>query len=280
MTARRTALLLAGAWLCAAPARAQRCAGLRGGRVAVIGGTYAAGWALAAAFHPREWWQGHPGAFTLNWSEGPSPAVGQDYLLHVAASYQASQAAALAWEWACVAPGAAAWLGAATAFAVGLPKKVVDGFHPTGFEVAKNLANGAGALLPVVHRTWPASRAVTLKGFYFPSAEYRNRAGGEPTSPLSDYGGQRYFLSVNPARQGVGVAWWPKWLGLAVGHSTTQRMTDPPARHIWFATLDLEFRGLPVRAAWWRPVAALLDQIHVPALGVRLMDGRVSVGVF
>lgn len=280
MSWRRAALALGAASLAAAAARAQPCEGVRRGRVAVIGGTYVAGWALAAAFHPREWWQGAPGAFRLNWAEGPSPAVGQDYLLHVAATYELSQAAALAWEWACVPRGTAVWLGAATAFAVGLPKKVVDGFHKTGFEVAKNLANGVGALLPVVHEKWPATRAVTLKGFYLPSAEYWNRGAGEPTTPLSDYGGQRYFLSVNPTRGGAAVAWWPKWLGLAVGHSTTQRMTDPPARHIWYAALDLEFRGLPVRAAWWRPVAAVLDQIHVPAPGVRLMDGRVSLGVF
>jgi hypothetical protein len=253
---------------------------VRGGRVAAIGGTYVAGWALAAAFHPREWWQGDPGAFRFNWSAGPSPAAGQDYLLHVAATYQLSQAATLAWEWACVPRGTAVWLGAATAFAVGLPKKVVDGFHHTGFEVAKNLANGVGALLPVVHATWPATRAVALKGFYFPSAEFRNRGTGEPTTPLSDYAGQRYFLSLNAARGGRALAWWPKWLGVAVGHSATPWITEPPVRHVWYATLDLEFRGLPLRAGWWRPVAAVLDQVHMPAPGVRLRDGRVSLGVF
>ena len=156
---RGAALTLSVAALSVSAARAQSCEGVRGGRVAAIGGTNVAGWALAAAFHPREWWQGDPGTFRFNWSAGPSPAVGQDYLLHVAATYQVSQAAALAWEWACVPRGTAVWLGAATAFAVGLPKKVVDGFHHTGFEVAKNLANGVGALLPVVQQTWPATRA-------------------------------------------------------------------------------------------------------------------------
>jgi len=38
--------------------------------------------------------------------------------------------------------------------------------------------------------------------------------------------------------------------------------------------------GRPGRARWWRPVAAVLEQVHVPAPGVRLMDGRVSLGVF
>ena len=280
MTVRAPILVLAIAAIFAPRVAAQRCEGVRDARVAAIAGTYVGGWALAAAFHPAEWWKGRPGAFRLNWVAGASPSAGQDYLLHVGATYEASQAAALAWEWACVSPATAVWLGAATAFAVGLPKKVVDGFHDPGFEVAKNVANAVGAVLPVVHRRWPATRTVTLKGWYFPSREYLNRGGGEPTNPLSDYAGQRFYLSVNPARGGLAALRWPRWLGVAVGHSTTPWITDPPARHVWFAALDLELRGLPVRARWWRSVATVLDQVHFPAPGVRVRDGRVAVGVF
>ena len=81
--------------------------------MAAIGGTYVGGWALAAAFHPAEWWKGRPDAFRLNRVAGASPSAGQDYLLLVGATYEASQAAALAWEWDCVSPGTAVWLGAA-----------------------------------------------------------------------------------------------------------------------------------------------------------------------
>jgi dolichol-phosphate mannosyltransferase len=271
------ALLVLGA----APLAGQPCRGIRAGRAAAIGGVYVAGEALAAAVHPSDWWPGPPGSFRVNWAAaGGSPAVGQDVLLHVGGSYEASQAAALAWRWACASPMTAAWLGAATAFAVGLPKKVVDGFHSTGFEVEKNLANAVGSLLPVVHEGWPASRAVALKFWYWPSAEFRARpAGGEPNL-LDDYTGQRYWVSLNPARAGAGAGWWPRWLGVAVGHSTTPWVTEPPAQHVWYLALDLEFRGLPVRAPWWPALAAVLDQVHVPAPGLRLERGQVSVGFF
>lgn len=273
------ALALVG--LAARPALAQECERVRRGRVGLIAGAYVGGWAAAAALHPAEWWKGSPRAFRLNWSNGASPSAGQDYLLHVGTTYALSQAAAQAWQWACVPPGTAVWLGAATAFAAGLPKKIVDGFHDSGFEVAKNLANAVGAALPVVHARWPASRTVALKGFYWPSAEFRERApGAEPTTPLSDYAGQRTFASINPARGGVGPARWPRWLGVAVGHSTTPWVSDGPATHVWYVTLDMEWRGLPVRAGWWRPVAALLDQVHVPAPGVRVQRGRLALGVF
>lgn len=275
------ALAVAAVALAAGSLSAQECSTIRGGRAAVIAGTYVAGEALAAAFHPSDWWQGPVGSFRLSWvNDGGSPAAGQDYLLHVMASYEASQAAALAWERACAPPMTAAWLGAATAFAVGLPKKIVDGFHSTGFETAKNLANAVGALLPVVHTRWPATRAVSLKGWYWPSVEFRHRnAAGEPNL-LSDYSGQRYYLSINPARGGVGPAWWPRWLGVAVGHSTPAWVTQFPAQHEWYAALDLELRGLPVRASWWPKVAAVLDQVHFPLPGVRLRGGAVSVGLF
>jgi hypothetical protein len=263
------------------PLPAQECQGMRGDRAAAIAATYVAGEAAAAAFHPSDWWQGPPGAFRLSWANaGGSPAAGQDYMLHITASYQASQVAALAWEWACTPPMTAAWLGAATAFAIGLPKKIVDGFHGTGFETAKNLANAAGSLLPVAHRRWKTTRAVSLKAWYWPSAEFRHRTPGSEPQLLSDYAGQRYYLSINPARTGAQPSWWPRWVGVAVGHSTTAWASGFPPQHEWYAALDLELRGLPVPASWWPRLAAVLDQVHFPAPGLRLRDGRVAVGLF
>jgi hypothetical protein len=280
LTAACGGVLVVAAGLAAPPAAAQRCDGVRGDRVAAIAGAYVAGEALMVAAHPSDWWQGPPRSFRFTWiNGGGSPAAGQDFLLHVAASYQASQAAALAWRWACAPPLAAAWLGAATAFAFGLPKKVVDGFHDPGFEAAKVLTNAVGAALPVAHAVWPATRTVALKVWYWPSRELRERTGTEPNL-VSDYAGQRYYLSINPARGGLGGGWWPRWLGLAIGHSTPGWVTEIPARHEWYVALDLELRGLPIRAGWWPRVAAVLDQIHFPAPGVRVRNGGLSVGLF
>jgi len=285
MGARATARSFAAVWIAAGAlgARvlpAQECSGVRAGRAAVIGGAYVAGEGLAAAFHPGDWWQGPAGPFRLSWvADGGSPAAGQDYLLHAGLSYEASQAAALAWQWACAPPMTAAWLGAATAFAIGLPKKIVDGFHGAGFETAKNLANAAGALIPVAHAAWPATRAVSLKGWYWPSAEFRHRNDAPEPNLLSDYAGQRYYVSFNPRRGGFGPAWWPRWLGVAVGHSTPTWVSAPP-EHEWYAALDLDLRGIPIKASWWPKVTAVLDQIHFPLPGVRLRAGALSVGLF
>ena len=281
LVARNLILLPALMTLCGTRTASAQCERPIPGRIAAIGGAYVAGEAAAIAFHPSDWWQGPAGSFRLNWvNDGGSPSAGQDYLLHVTASYQVSQGAALAWEWACVPPMTAAWLGAATAFAVGLPKKIGDGFHATGFEVAKNLANAVGAGLPVAHRAWPATRAINVKAWYWPSAEFRSRTpGGEPQL-LSDYAGQRYFLTLSPGLfpGGSGSA-WPAWLGVGVGHGTPAWVTAP-ATDDWYAVLDLNWRGLPISASWWHDVASLLDQIHLPLPGVRNRNGQWTVGLF
>ncbi|HEY2825519.1 MAG TPA: hypothetical protein VGI83_08245 [Gemmatimonadales bacterium] len=259
---------------------AQECQGIRGSRAGALAGTYVATETAVIAFRPADWWQGPVRSFQFNWvAAGGSPSANQDYLLHMTASYEASQAAALAWEWACASPMTAAWLGAATAFAVGLPKKIGDGFHDSGFEGSKNLANAVGALLPVARQAWPASRGINLKGWYWPSPEFRQRTpGGEPHL-LSDYAGQRYFLTFSPGLLPGGSGAWPRWLGAGVGHGTPAWITAP-AIDDWYVVLDLNWRGLPIKADWWRHVASLLDQVHLPLPGLRRRDNRFTIGLY
>jgi hypothetical protein len=58
--------------------------------------------------------EGPAGRLQAELDRGASPSAGQDYLLHVGATYEASQAATLAWEWASVSPATAVWRSVAT----------------------------------------------------------------------------------------------------------------------------------------------------------------------
>jgi len=271
----RSICLAALATLGAVPAARAECPAARGPRAALIAGVYVVGEAAAIALRHNDWWPPPARSFHTIW--GSSPSKGQDALLHASLSYQASRIAGAAWRWACVSDPAAAWLGAATGFALGIPKEIGDGLHQNGFSGTDMLWAGIGSFVPALHRTWAPSRIAQLKVFYWPSAEFRDRTGPLPQLE-NDYAGQRYFLTVNPARTG-GAGPWPRWLGLAVGHSVPSWATVPP-EHVWFLALDVDLAGVPVKAKWWRSVTAVVDQIHIPLPGIRIRGAQARVGVY
>jgi hypothetical protein len=259
------------------PAHAQACQGPRLDRTGVVIGTYVSLQALSFVALSDDWWSTGDTTFAFVWQG--SPSLNQDRLLHAYLSYHASQLGALAFDWACFSPIAAGWLGAAVGATLTLPKEIGDGVHvDKGFDVPDVLVGVLGAALPAVHRSWAPSRAFLLKFNYWPSQEYRDRVAGEPDL-FSDYAGQRFFLAFNPGRLPGGAPPLPDWLGVAVGHSVTTWIAEPPM-HQWYVALDLNFRGLPITAAWWPKIAAVLDQFHVPLPGIKIEAGRFSVGLF
>ena len=270
-------MLLLGSVLPRHEASGQACAGPNTGRIAAIVGTFAVAEVAAIAIRGNDWWTTSTTRFHIETRASPSKQ--QDRLLHGALSYHVSQLGRLAWRWACVADPSASWLGAALGVALSLPKEIGDGIHKgKGFDLADMLWTTAGAVLPALHATWSPSRAVVLKGNYWPSSEYRERTATLPQLE-NDYAGQRYFLAVNPGRLPSGAGAWPDWLGFALGHSVPNWISAPPV-HQWYVTLDLNLRGVPIRAPWWKTVATLLDQVHFPAPGVRLQEGKVAFGLF
>ncbi len=256
--------------------RAEVCPEGRPGRLAAIAGGYAGAEVAVVAARRADWWTTPKTGFHAVWDA--SPSAGQDRLLHAAIGYYIAQAGEALFRWACVSEPGAAWLGAALGVAVALPKEIGDGFHEQkGFSIPDMLWTAAGSMLPPARRTWHPARAFALKANYWPSQEYRNRTGPQPQLE-SDYAGQRYYLALAPRRL-LHVAWWPPWLGLAAGHSVPYWASQPPV-HEWYGALDMSFGELPVRSRWWQRAAWVLDQIHVPLPGVRLREGRLSLGLF
>ena len=66
---------------------------------------------------------------------------------------------------------------------------------------------------------------------------------------------------------------------MAIGHGVPYWVSQPPIDD-WYFTLDLNARGLPIRAHWWPAVAAVIDQFHIPLPGFRLRDGQIHFGLF
>jgi hypothetical protein len=255
-----------------------RCAeGVVAARVALVAGGFAAGQVAVLAIRHDNWWTTPGTAF--HFTSGGSPSGGQDLLLHGLVAYQTAQVSRALFDWACVSPAAAGWLGAALGIAVGLPKEIGDGLHAEkGFAVDDFGAAALGALLPALHRAVPATRVVRLKAWYWPSDELRNRPAGSLPALENDYAGQRYYLAIEPGALPGGAGVWPDWLGAAVGHGVPQWASAPPS-HDWYVVFHLRFRGLPLKGEAWRRVATILDQAHLPLPGLRVRNGEVSFGL-
>jgi hypothetical protein len=277
--ARRIILLGTAMLVLLAPdALAQACPDAKLKRSLTIVGGYVVLETAVIAIRRDDWWSDSTRSFHLTWQS--SPSGGQDRWLHAYLSYEVSQLAALAWDWACFDQVTAGWLGAVVGVALTLPmpKEIGDGFHDKGFDVPDFLAGVIGAVAPALHRTYPQSRALLLKFNYWPSEEFGNRSGTFPQLE-SDYAGMRFFLALNPGRAPGGAGWWPDWLGVAWGHSVDHWITAPP-NHQWYFTTDLNLRGIPIKAKWWHTVASVLDQFHVPLPGIKLSQGEVTLGLF
>jgi len=248
-----------------------------GGREALTVAALAGGDAIVITARSHAWWLGDPtGPFHFVW--GMSISAGQNVLLHAATAYQAAQVLKAGFDWACVPSRSGAWFAAALGFAAQVPKQIGDGFHAEGFSVSEALWSGAAAGLVGVRDAWTPASAVRLKGWYWPSDEYQHRVGAFPTLE-SDYAGQRYFLAIDPGLVPGASIPFPRWLGIAVGHGVDHWISGTPDP-IWYLTLDLNLRGLPITARWWQTVAAVLDQIHVPLPGLRFETGQARAGVY
>ncbi len=270
-----------GALLVAFPAMAdaQQCSSVRRDRVWAVGGAFAATQAVGITVRGGDWWTTPTTFFRVSWDR--SANKNQDALLHNEVAFLASQLAAHAWDWACVDYETAGWLGAATAFALAIPKEIIDGFHEGLFFSLRDVAwSIPGSVLPALHRSVPATRSLLFKFWYWPSDEFQNRLPGELPQLENDFAGQRYYLAFAPGRYaGPSEQRWRSPMGVAVGHSIQSWILERPM-HEWYLTLDTQFRGIPIGGGTWQKLATVLDQIHFPLPGLRLRGGNVSFGFF
>ena len=140
-----------------APARAATCPAGRLPRLVAVGATYAVGEATLIAVRRHDWWTTPAAGFHGVWD--PSANRQQDRLLHAAFAYQASQLGSVVFRWAGLAPGPAAWMGAARGFALELPKGIGGGRHQDKGFSGPDMGGGLlGDVRPAARATWRRGR--------------------------------------------------------------------------------------------------------------------------
>jgi hypothetical protein len=269
-------------------AQTQDSSTVRTDRLILVGGATATAMVGIHVYQQQAWWDGPNGEFWVvnDWYY----SNGLDKLGHMYGSYVLSYGFQFAFKWSGVPEATSVFMGSMLALGFELFVEMEDGFHNIyGFSPGDALADIVGATLPILHWRFPVTKNFQLKWSYWPSAEYLDDLKRDKNRVfIDDYGGQRYWLAVDPhfmmgreLREAV-----PAWLGFAIGMG----LTDPvppgpePIKNPWtseyFLTLDYNFAKIQSDSDFLRALFRVLDFIHLPAPGIAIKGGNVRFGIF
>jgi hypothetical protein len=264
-------------------------------RLVLVGGGAAAFRYLGFKYVDRAWYQGKK-LDHIRWLHDWS---GETYLHldkggHFLGGFFLAQTLTDAYAWSGFGARPAALLGTLTSWAALLEIEMRDAyFDQWGFSIPDFAANTLGASVPLVHALFPSLRVVRFKFSYHPSRLYleRRERAAPPERPhtdhlIDDYEGMTFWMTigVNPLLRGRAEAWWPDFLGLALGYGATglhgsnvksrgrfRRYQDlPDARPEIFLALDADARFLPGQHPLWQYLKEQFNWLHLPSPAVRL----------
>jgi hypothetical protein len=245
-------------------------------RLGLVVGGLAAGNMAAYLYQRHLWWgRDHLGGFRFHDDGGYSEHI--DKVSHAYATYVQGMVIARSLRWSGVSPEASALWGGVAAWLVQLNVEIRDGFSEAwGFDLYDLLANTVGAGWFYARARVPALEPFVWKLAYWPSEHLwtHNDAayGDRPASPITDYMGQTFWLSVRPGDllpEPVRPD-WPQWLAVAAGVSGDRLYTEEAQRSYYLA-LDVDLEHL-IPARTWLAASGieLLNRLKLPAPAVRL----------
>lgn len=205
----------------------------------------------------------------------------QDKLGHLAASWHIARGVGAYGRWSGLSPAQAGLYGAAVSVVFQSQIEVLDGFSEAwGASAGDVLFNTIGAVAGGLQVAYPEANAVTLKYSYHrsPNADPSESYAG---NMLKDYDGASFWLVARPHE--LGVAGWPEWLGISIGHSAdglANALPTPesPHRRVWLIGPDFDFfRTINWPAPWLQRTADVLSFIRIPAPALKISsDGVVG----
>jgi VanZ family protein len=258
---------------------------INSGRLAIVVGGTALTVTGIYAYQRQAWWDGSSGEFWVvnDWVY----SNGLDKLGHVYGAYALSYGFRYALEWSGVPERKSVFVGSMLGLGFELFVECLDGYHSSyGFSPGDALADIVGATLPILHWRFPVTMNFQLKWSYWPSTEYLDDLNRDNNRVfIDDYGGQRYWLAVDPHfMMGRGLRdVVPAWLGFAIGMGLTDpvpQLTKSPWTSEYFLTLDYNFSRIQPDSDFLRALFRMLDFIHLPAPGIAVKGGNVRFGIF
>jgi hypothetical protein len=246
------------------------------GRLGLVGGSVGSILAGLYVYQRHAWWAAeHRGGFHFHDDGGYSLHL--DKVGHFHATYFQSQVLARALRWSGLSPEASALWGSVGAWIVQLHVEINDGFSELwGFDVKDVAANTFGSGYFYLRERTDFLDPVVLKFSYWPSPHLQDRGEysfeGRPPSPIDDYSGHTYWVSLRVADllPEAAAQVWPDWLTIAGGVSGDQLYTVD-ARRSYFLSLDLDLeRIIPTHTWLGAQLVETLNFIRLPMPAIRL----------
>ena len=142
-----------------------------------------------------------------------------------------------------------------------------------GFTIGDFIANLLGASFAVSQYNIPVLRNFDYKLSY----DFTHKAADEAV--IESYPNMTFWLTMNPSGlfEKHLPEWFPNWLNLGVGVSTTHNY---PHRREILIGLDYNLKRIKTKSVFLEHLILLLDRYKLPAPVIRLAPGFVGYGLY
>ncbi len=260
---------------------------VQGGHLAIVCGAIAATVAGLHIYQENAWWKGQRGSFHV--VPDPEYAKNIDKVGHFFGGAFGSFIGTKSMQWSGYSEATSTWLGTAIGGLFELYVEFEDGFaRDWGFSPGDAKGDILGALFPIAQYYAKPLRALQPQFQYWPSKEMRE--GQHPGNIfIDDYDGQTYWIGMHVSEwlPDSWNAWWPKWLGFAVGVSLRGKKAaedfhneDLKHRYLLIA-LDYDWRHILPGDGWFmRTLKEALNFLHFPSPTIRIAPDVVAYGFY
>jgi hypothetical protein len=177
-------------------------------------------------------------------------------------------------RWSGFENNGASWTSFILASSIMGAMEVHDAYYERwGFTIGDFMANLAGASLIVGQYNIPFLRNFDYKMSY----DFTHKAAEEAV--IESYPNMTFWLSANPSGlfEKDLPDWFPNWLNVAVGISTTQQY---PHKRELLIGIDYNLKRINTSSAFLRHLIVLLDRYKLPAPAIRLAPGFIGYGLY
>ncbi len=256
--------------------------GINTTRLAIVGGTVAAGVTAIHLYQQNAWWKTARAPF--HFEEDLIYARNIDKIGHLYGANVLTFVFSKSLEWANFSESRALLWGAIGSTLFQTYIEVEDGFSAYwGFDRVDFASDVVGAWYPVLQHHLPVLKDFNFRFSYLPKNPGSQGAiPGQTHTVFDDYEGQTLWLTLTMKHllpRSVAM-YWPEFLCISIGTAVRDNLT--PNRYlVWYISPDLDMtKIIPQDTAFLKLLGEALNFIHFPMPAIRFAPNVVWYGLY